>query len=351
DKLRIMVSGELSDRQSVREKPILARLKLIIGAGTASMTPPLGPNLGQYGINSIEFFNDFNTETKELFDTGMALRVILWINVMKAFYFELQMPKISNILKEYYKAEFEAGKGGKIYIEKDKLLKDCFRIAILCCTFNKDEKHWETIDQKYLKMKVLEILGTCRSCKIYVKENGRQKVEQITNCFKEGLPICMAQSLGLNGSRYNILRTYALETGIRLIHINGKQVKGIFRKLNPALIINNNMIIMEAPTVESLNNIIDYLAENYSELLMLSVLLPETHEKRAYKHLQMSEFVKYKKEMQMQGIKTQKDALITFTKSLQHKNVMGYPQKKGFCVRVYETKPKKPNSAIRKVAK
>nr|YP_010191896.1 ribosomal protein S12 [Dictyostelium intermedium]DAZ85358.1 TPA_asm: ribosomal protein S12 [Dictyostelium intermedium] len=29
----------------------------------------------------------------------------------------------------------------------------------------------------------------------------------------------------------------------------------------------------------------------------------------------------------------------------------GYPQKKGFCVRVYETKPKKPNSAIRKVAK
>ncbi|KAK5574369.1 hypothetical protein RB653_003306 (mitochondrion) [Dictyostelium firmibasis] len=154
----------------VREKQILVRLKLIIGAGTASMTPPLGPNLGQYGINSIEFFNDFNTETKELFEPGMALRVILWINVMKAFYFELQMPKISNILKEYYKIEFEEAKGGKVYIEKERLLKDCFKIAILISTFNKEEKQWEKIEPAFLKMKVLEVLGTCRSCKIYIKK-------------------------------------------------------------------------------------------------------------------------------------------------------------------------------------
>jgi large subunit ribosomal protein L11 len=157
-------------KETVKNKAILVRLKLIIGAGGASMTPPLGPILGQYGINIMEFCNEFNNETKEIFEAGIALRVILWINVMKAFYFEIQMPKISIILKEYYKKEFEEAKGGKVYIEKERLLKDCFKLAILSNSFNRGEKKWETMEECYLKMKVLEILGTCRSCKIYIKE-------------------------------------------------------------------------------------------------------------------------------------------------------------------------------------
>ncbi|KAN0031111.1 hypothetical protein ACTA71_012607 [Dictyostelium dimigraforme] len=329
-----MVSGELSDRQSVREKPILARLKLIIGAGTASMTPPLGPNLGQYGINSIEFFNDFNTETKELFDT------------------------------EYYKNEVEAAKGGNVYIEKDKLLKDCFKIAILICTFNKEEKQWETIDKKYLRIKV--------------------KTNEILNCFTTEGPIFIGQLLSINGSEYNNLRQYAIEHNGRFVqNVNSNQVKMLFGNIQP-LVINNTMLIVKAATIEEFNKAIDFLKQYAAQILPLNILLPESEpitenekviqlkdkkniQKIYYRFLrdeQYVEVVKQMKQIQVQEKEKKEfikeDALKAFTKMDRHARggkkkrktlLTGYPQKKGFCVRVYETKPKKPNSAIRKVAK
>ncbi|KAN0039445.1 hypothetical protein ACTFIV_003221 [Dictyostelium citrinum] len=313
----------------VREKPILVRLKLLIGAGTASMTPPLGPNLGQYGINSIEFFNDFNTETKELFETGMALRVILWINVMKAFYFELQMPKISNILKEYYKTEVEAAKGGNVYIEKDRLLKDCFKIAILICTFNKEEKQWETIDKKYLRIKVLEILGTCRSCKIY-------KTNEILNCFTTEGPIFIGQLLSINGSEYNNLRQYAIEHNVQFVHVNSNQVKMLFGNIQP-LVINNTMLIVKAATIEEFNKAIDFLKQYAAQILPLNILLPDsepikTNEKGIhlkeidkkkiyYRFLREEQYVEIIKQIKVQEKEKKEfikeDALKAFTKMLQ----------------------------------
>ncbi|KAM9967926.1 hypothetical protein ACTFIW_000847 [Dictyostelium discoideum] len=213
-----------------KRKPILVKLKLIIGAGTASMTPPLGPNL----------------ETKELFEVGMALRVILWINVMKAFYFELQMPKISNMLKEYYKAEFEAAKGGKVYIEKERLLKDSFKMAILICTFNKEEKQWEAIEPAYLKMKVLEVLGTCRS--------------------------------SISGADYNNLRQYIIEHNLQLIHLNANKIKKVFINVK-TIILNNNMLIIKAPTIEKFNETLEYLKKYEAQLLPLEILITEEEKK------------------------------------------------------------------------
>jgi len=154
-------------QELVKSKAILVKLKLIIGAGSATMTPPLGPILGQYGINIMEFCKEYNDETKD-FEKGLALRVTVWVNVMKNFYFEIQGPIISIILKEFYKNEFINNE--KIFIEKNKLLKDCFKIAILILSFNKGELKWQSINEEVLKIKVKEILGTCRSCKIYVKE-------------------------------------------------------------------------------------------------------------------------------------------------------------------------------------
>ncbi|KAM9977930.1 hypothetical protein ACTFIY_002716 [Dictyostelium cf. discoideum] len=309
----------------VREKPILVRLKLIIGAGTASMTPPLGPNLGQYGINSIEFFNDFNTETKELFETGLALRVILWINVMKAFYFELQMPKISNILKEYYKVECEAAKGGNVYIEKERLLKDCFKIAILLCTFNKAEKQWEQIEKKYLRITVLEILGTCRSCKIY---NYKKQQQEIITCFQKEGPIFIGQLLALNGSDYNKLRKYAIEHNVQIIHINANQVKTIFGSVKP-LEVNNTMIIVKAPTLAIFNEVLEYLHQYKEQILPLQVLVNDEGKSKAnltslkkenvhgyYRVIREANYLEYKKLMKVQGT-TKEEALKTFTKMLQ----------------------------------
>nr|ABX45163.1 ribosomal protein L11 [Heterostelium pallidum] len=164
----------LSKKQNIKKeqvinKPLLVKLKLSIGAGNASMTPPLGPVLGQYGINIMEFCNEFNTETNQI-EKGVVLKVNLYINVVKAFYFEIEMPKISILLKEVFKAEFLKSQNNKIYVEKKQLLQNCYKIAIFVCGFNNSALiDYHKVNSQFLKLCVLNLLGNCKSMGIYVK--------------------------------------------------------------------------------------------------------------------------------------------------------------------------------------
>nr|YP_001876537.1 ribosomal protein L11 [Cavenderia fasciculata]ABX45211.1 ribosomal protein L11 [Cavenderia fasciculata] len=156
-------------KEQVNSKPLLVKLKLCIGAGTAAMTPPLGPVLGQYGINIMEFCNEFNNETT-IFEKGIVLKVNLYINVVKGFYFEIEKPKLSILLKELFKEEFQKSGSNKIYIEKEVLLKNCYKLAIYGCCFNKLEvKNHKELNEIYLKARLLELLGNCKSMGIYIK--------------------------------------------------------------------------------------------------------------------------------------------------------------------------------------
>nr|YP_209579.1 ribosomal protein L11 [Heterostelium pallidum]AAU00594.1 ribosomal protein L11 [Heterostelium pallidum] len=158
-------------KEQVITKPLLVKLKLSIGAGSASMTPPLGPVLGQYGINIMEFCNEFNTETAQ-FEKNVVLKVNLYINVVKAFYFEIDMPKVSVLLKEMFKENFIKSTNNKIYVSKKELLQNCYKVAIFKCGFNNVElKDYKQINQQFLKLRVLELLGNCKSMGIYIKDN------------------------------------------------------------------------------------------------------------------------------------------------------------------------------------
>jgi large subunit ribosomal protein L11 len=71
-------------------KKIVGYVKLQIPAGQASMAPPVGPALGQRGVNGMEFVKQFNARTQK--DSGMIIPVVITIFSDKSFTFITKTP-------------------------------------------------------------------------------------------------------------------------------------------------------------------------------------------------------------------------------------------------------------------
>jgi len=79
------------------KKEILAEIKLQIPAGQASPVPPVGPVLGQYGVNIMDFCKQFNEATKD--QAGLIIPVVITIYKDKSFSYILKTPPASVLLK------------------------------------------------------------------------------------------------------------------------------------------------------------------------------------------------------------------------------------------------------------
>jgi large subunit ribosomal protein L11 len=77
-------------------KKILAQVKLQLEAGKATPAPPVGPALGQHGVNIMGFCKQFNAETADR--AGMILPVIITVYADRSFTFELKTPPASFLL-------------------------------------------------------------------------------------------------------------------------------------------------------------------------------------------------------------------------------------------------------------
>ncbi len=98
-------------------KPVKAQIKLQIPAGQATPAPPIGPALGQHGVNIGEFVKQFNDATKD--KTGEIIPVIITIYEDRSFDFQLKTPPASDLLRrlsgvEKGSAEPQKKKIGKI---------------------------------------------------------------------------------------------------------------------------------------------------------------------------------------------------------------------------------------------
>lgn len=82
-------------------KEIEAIIKLQIPAGKATPAPPIGPALGQKGINIMQFCNEFNQKTKD--QDGIILPVIITVYKDKSFTFEIKTPPVSELIKRTLK--------------------------------------------------------------------------------------------------------------------------------------------------------------------------------------------------------------------------------------------------------
>ncbi|EPE09962.1 mitochondrial 54s ribosomal protein 19 [Ophiostoma piceae UAMH 11346] len=85
-------------------------VKLIVGAGKASPSPPVGPALGSKGIKSMDFCKEFNARTAHINpDTPLPVRVI--VRPDRSFHFDVRTPQTSWLLLNT--AEVPESKGGK----------------------------------------------------------------------------------------------------------------------------------------------------------------------------------------------------------------------------------------------
>jgi large subunit ribosomal protein L11 len=80
-------------------KKISAYIKLQVKAGQANPSPPVGPALGQHGVNIMEFCKAFNARTQEL-EQGMPIPVVITVYGDRSFTFETKTPPASILLKK-----------------------------------------------------------------------------------------------------------------------------------------------------------------------------------------------------------------------------------------------------------
>jgi large subunit ribosomal protein L11 len=78
-------------------KKIINYIKLQVPAGAANPSPPVGPALGQHGLNIMEFCKAFNARTQES-EKGMPLPVVIAVYSDKSFTFEIKTPPASVLL-------------------------------------------------------------------------------------------------------------------------------------------------------------------------------------------------------------------------------------------------------------
>jgi len=80
-------------------KEVTTLIKLQVSAGKANPAPPVGPALGQAGVNIMEFCKAFNAKTKEM-EAGMPLPVVISVYKDRSFDFIIKTPPASFLLKK-----------------------------------------------------------------------------------------------------------------------------------------------------------------------------------------------------------------------------------------------------------
>ena len=80
-------------------KKVLAYIKLQVGAGKANPSPPVGPALGQHGVNIMEFCKAFNAQTQSL-EPDLPIPVVITVYADRSFTFITKTPPASVLLRK-----------------------------------------------------------------------------------------------------------------------------------------------------------------------------------------------------------------------------------------------------------
>ena len=100
-------------------KKITGYIKLQIPAGKANPAPPIGPALGQRGVNIMEFCKAFNAETQKL-EAGVPTPVVITVYADRSFSFVMKTPPVSYFLKKESGVAKGAATTGRGFVGKIK---------------------------------------------------------------------------------------------------------------------------------------------------------------------------------------------------------------------------------------
>ena len=138
-------------------KKISSYIKLQIPAGQANPAPPVGPALGQHGVNIMDFCKAFNAQTQD--QPGMIIPVVITVYVDKSFSFVTKTPPASVLLLK--KANIPKGSGEPNREKVGKISEnDLKEIA---------EVKMKDLNANSLDMAVEMIRGTAKSMGLEVK--------------------------------------------------------------------------------------------------------------------------------------------------------------------------------------
>jgi large subunit ribosomal protein L11 len=102
-------------------KAVTAQIKLQCPGGQATPAPPVGPALGQHGVNIGQFVTQFNDRTKE--NRGLMLPVVITVYSDRTFEFIIKSPPAAVLLKQAAGIPIEKKKGGEVIPGEEKTKK------------------------------------------------------------------------------------------------------------------------------------------------------------------------------------------------------------------------------------
>jgi large subunit ribosomal protein L11 len=102
-------------------REVKAQIKLQCPGGMATPAPPVGPALGQHGVNIAQFVTKFNDQTKDT--RGLMLPVVITVYTDRSFEFIIKSPPAAILIKAAAKIPVEKKKGGEVIPGEEKTKK------------------------------------------------------------------------------------------------------------------------------------------------------------------------------------------------------------------------------------
>ena len=137
---------------------VVGYIKLQIPAGKATPAPPVGPALGQHGVNIMAFTKDFNERTKN--DIGLIIPVVITVYADRSFTFVTKTPPAAVLIKKACKIESGSGVPNKTKVATISKA-DVQKIA---------EQKMPDLNAANIESAMSMIAGTCRSMGVVVED-------------------------------------------------------------------------------------------------------------------------------------------------------------------------------------